>query len=180
MTVFKSFTVLAEVCVLLCAGMQPQIGALSKNDTRLSDASDPKLHVGGLWEYKTRPGEETSRLFIVKIDRSAELGIIVHVAVDNLTWRDCRNKPFSQAVPHMPFARQALEASLSKQMGEVNVKDLPDYRAGYDNWKTAFSEKKAGVYVIPVRDAISVAEQTYRTGISCQSNTNPNPPTASR
>ena len=80
----------------------------------------------------------------------------------------------------MPFARQALEASLSKQMGEVNVKDLPDYRAGYDDWKTAFSEKKAGVYVIPVRDAISVAEQTYRTGISCQSNTNPNPPTASR
>jgi len=178
MTLPKSFTILAEVCVLLCAGMQAQIGVLPKNDTRLSDASDPKFHVGELWEYKTRSGEESSRLIVVKIDQSPELGIIVHVAIDNLTWRDCRSKPFSQALPHMPFARKALETSLFKQMGEV--KDLPDYRGGYDDWKTAFSEKKAGVYVIPVRDAISVAEQTYRTGIGCQSDTNPHPPTASR
>jgi hypothetical protein len=121
------FTILAEVCVLLCAGMQAQIGVLPKNDTRLSDSSDPKFHVGALWEYKTRSGEESSRLIVVKIDQSPELGMIVHVAVDNLTWRDCRNEPFSQALPHMPFGRKALETSLSKQMGEV--KKLPDYRA---------------------------------------------------
>jgi hypothetical protein len=169
MTPSKSLAVLAGVSVLLCAAIQAQIGASPKNDTRLSDASDPKFRVGDVWEYKTRSGEENSRLTVVKIDRSPELGIIVHIAVDNLTWRDCQNKPFSQTVPHMPFARKALEASLSRQAGEA--KALPDYRGGYDDWKTAFSEKKAGVYIIAVRDAISVAEQTYRAGIGCQSDT---------
>src|SRR5438045_535657 len=148
MTLTKSFTILAEVCVLLCAGMQAQIGVLPKNDTRLSDASDPKFHVGALWEYKTRSGEESSRLIVVKIDQSPELGIVVHVAVDNLTWRDCRNKPFSQALPHMPFARKALEISLSKQMGEV--KDLTDYRVGYVDWETVFTGTEGGVYVYDV------------------------------
>jgi len=176
MTLSRWLTVQAGVSALLFAGIQAQIGARPKNDTRLSEASDAKFQVGDLWEYKTHSGEENSRLIVVKADRSAELGVIVHVAIDNLTWRDCQNKPFLQSVPHMPFARNALEASLSKQMGKV--KTLPDYRGGYDDWKTAFSEKKAGVYVIAVRDAISVAEQTYRAGIGCPSV--PNPQTASR
>jgi hypothetical protein len=102
---------------LLCAGAQAQVGVLSKNDTRLSDASDPKFHVGDVWEYKTRSGEENSRLTVVKIDSSPELGIIVHIAVDHLIWKDCQNKPFAQSVPHMPFARKALEVGLSKQTG---------------------------------------------------------------
>ena len=171
MTLYKSLTILVGVLSLLCGGIRAQIGALPRNDIQLSDTSDPKFHVGDMWEYKTRLGEENSRLIVVRIDRSPELGIIVHIAVDNLTWRDCQNKPFSQAVPHMPFARKALEASLTKLMGS-EVKALPDYRGGYDDWKTAFSQKKAGVYMIAVRDAISVAEQTYRTGTGCQSETN--------
>jgi len=170
MTFSKALIVLAGLSALLCAGTQSQIGAKPKNDIRLSDASDPSFHVGDVWDYETRPGEENSKLTLVKIDRSPELGIIVHIAVDNLTWRDCQNKPFPQAVPHMPFARKALEASLSRQTGEG--KPLPDYRGGYSDWKTAFSEKKAGVYTITVREAISVAEQTYRSGIGCRSDTN--------
>jgi hypothetical protein len=140
---------------------------MPKNDTRLEDASDPKFHVGDVWEYKTRSGEEDSRLTILKIDSSTELGVIVHVAVDNLTWKNCDNKPFPQSVPHMPFARKALDASLLKQAGVAE--SLPDYRNGYEEWKAAYSKKHAGIYIISVRDAVSVAEQTYRAGIGCES-----------
>jgi hypothetical protein len=167
MTLRKSVIVLIGVAVLVCAALEAQIGALPTSDTRLNDASDPKFHVGDVWEYKTRAGEENATLTVVKIDSSPELAIIVHVAVDTLTWRDCRNQPFRQAVPHMPFARKVLEASLTKQVGEART--LPDYREGYDYWKTAYSNKKAGIYIIPVRDAVSVAERMYREGIGCQS-----------
>jgi len=90
MTLFKSLTVLAGMSALLCAAIQAQIGDSPKNDTRLSDASDPKFRVGDVWEYKTRSGEANSRLTVVKIDRSPELGIIVHIAVDNVTCKDCQ------------------------------------------------------------------------------------------
>lgn len=165
MTRFKSFLLMMGAVALLFAGGRAQIGALPKNDTRLNDASDPKFHVGDVWGYKTRSGEDNSRLTVVKIDSSPELGIIVHIAVDNLTWKDCQNRPFPQSVPHMPFARKALDVSLLKQTGVVQ--SLPDYQNGYEEWKAAYSKKSAGIYIIEVRDAVSVAEQTYRAGIGC-------------
>jgi hypothetical protein len=168
---FKSLLFLMTGTVaLLCAGARAQVGVLPKNDTQLTDASDPKFHVGDVWEYKTRSGEENSRLTVVKIDTSPELGIIVHIAVDNLTWKDCQNKPLPQSVPHMPFARKALEVSLSKQTGAVQ--SLPDYRNGYEEWKAAYSKKRAGIYMVEVRDAVSIAESTYRAGIGCDSEAN--------
>ena len=76
---------------ILAAAAPAQVGVLPKNDVRLKDATDPKFRVGDVWEYNTRPGEEGSRLTVVKIDNSPELGIIVHVAVDRLIWKDCQN-----------------------------------------------------------------------------------------
>jgi hypothetical protein len=170
MTFYKSLFSISATVALLCLGVRAQVGVLPKNDTRLEDASDPKFHVGDSWEYKTRSEEENSRLTTLKIDSSPELGVIVHVAVDNLTWRDCEYKPFPQSVPHMPFARKALDGSLSKQAGVAQ--SLPGYRSGYEEWKAAYSKKHA------VRDAVSLAEQTYRAGIGCESE--PTSQTASR
>jgi hypothetical protein len=175
MTPCKSLLLITGAIALLCTAARAQVGALP-NDTRLSNASDPKFHVGDIWEYKTRTGEENSRLTVVKVDSSPELGTIVHIAVNNLTWKDCQNKPFPQSVPHMPFARKVLEASLSKKAGVEQ--SLPDYRNGYEEWKAAYSQKRAGIYIIEVRDAVSVAEYTYRAGIGCGSD--PNHQTASR
>jgi hypothetical protein len=76
----------------------------------------------------------------------------------------------------MPFARKALEVSLSKQTDVVQ--SLPNYENGYEEWKTAYSKKHAGIYIIQVRDAVSVAEYTYRAGIGCDSE--PTRQTASR
>jgi hypothetical protein len=143
-----------------------QIGVLPKSDVRLKEATDPKFHVGDVWEYKTRPGEEHSRLTIVRIDDSPELGIIVHVAVDNLTWKDCQDSPIPESVPHMPFARKAVEASVTKQV--ASVRSLPDYKNGYGEWKEAYSKKRAGIYIVAVQDEVSVAEKTYRSGIGCE------------
>jgi len=157
-------SIFASIAILTVAA-RSQVGALPKNDVRLKDATDPKFRVGDVWEYKTRPGEEHSRLTIVKIDNSAELGLIVHVAVDSLTWKDCQNNPLPESVPHMPFARKALDMSLTNRV--ATTQSLPDYHNGYEEWKAAYSKKRAGIYLIAVRDAVSVAEKTYRSGIGC-------------
>ena len=90
----KSLILIMGTVALLCAGGVAQIGALPKNDTRLSDASDPKFHVGDVWEYKTRPGEGNSRLTVLKIDSSPELGIIVQSLLTTSHGKTVKISPF--------------------------------------------------------------------------------------
>ena len=143
-----------------------QIGAVPTGDVRLDESKDSKFHVGDIWQYKTRPGEERSRITILRIENSPSVGIIVHVAVDNLTWQGCQNKPFGQCISHMPFARSAIEASVTKRIASAH--DLPNFEEGYWEWREAFFKQHAGVYVITVKDAVSVAEKTWRSGVGCK------------
>lgn len=142
-----------------------QIGILPKKDTSLKDTTDSKFHVGDVWQYKTRPGEEKSRLIVVKIDDSPDLGVIIHVAVDGLTWKDCEDNLVAESVPHMPFARRAVEESVTKRVGKAE--SLPNFRNGYEEWQQAYYKKHAGIYAISVEAAVSVTEKTWRAGIGC-------------
>jgi hypothetical protein len=87
----KSRHWLIAVAVLLIAvnPASAQIGVLPQKDTSLQDATDEKFKVGDVWEYATRKGEEYSRVTIVKIENSPELGPIVHVAVDKVKLANC-------------------------------------------------------------------------------------------
>jgi hypothetical protein len=139
---------------------------LPTKDTSLKEVSDPKFRVGDVWEYHTRRGEEQSRLTVVKVEESPEVGIIVHVAVDRIRLASCHGGPDPTSIPHMPFARSALDASVTKRV--ATEQPLPDYVSGYEEWKVAYERKKAGVYVIPVGMAVGIAEKTYRSGIGCE------------
>jgi len=144
-----------------------QIGAAPKKDASLQDATDTEFKPGDVWEYSTRPGEKQSTITILKVDASPELGIIVHVGVERIKLANCHGAPSPEAVPHMPFARKALEDSVTKKV--ASNQPLPDFRDGYEEWKEAYSKKKAGIYVVGVSSAVGVAEKTYRSGIGCQS-----------
>ncbi len=155
--------VLALFVTLTASG---QIGVLPKSDFHLKDAADTKFHPGDIWEYKTRAGEEGSRLTVLKVDSSPELGAIVHIAVDNLTWRDCQDNAVAESIPHMPFARKAVDASVTRRIG--TTQSIPDYKPGYKLWKEDYSKGHAGIYVIEVQNAVSVAETNWRSGIGCE------------
>lgn len=142
-----------------------QIGVLPQKDTTLRAASDEKFKVGDVWEYETRKGEEKSTVTIVKVEKSPELGLIVHVAVDKVKLANCHGGPSPRSVPHMPFARRALDASVTNKV--ASAQQLPDYSDGYEEWKQAYLDKKAGIYVITVAKAVAVAEKTYQSGIGC-------------
>jgi hypothetical protein len=142
-----------------------QIGVLPKKDTTLQSATDPKFKAGDVWEYATREGEEQSSLTVLKVENSSELGVIVHIAVERIKLANCHGGPYPDSVPHMPFARKALDESVTKKI--ASNRPLPNYREGYEEWKEAYSQKKAGIYVVGVSRAVSVVEKTYRSGIGC-------------
>lgn len=145
-----------------------QIGALRARNGDLQPTTDSKYRLGEVWEYTTRSGEEQSRLTVVRIDKSSKLGIIIHVAVDRLTWRTCHGDSLDEQIPHMPFAREPIEHSVNRRVGSSH--SLPNYQEGYEEWKNAFLNGHAGIYTISVKDAVLAAETTWRTGMGCKAN----------
>ena len=107
-----------------------QVGVLPSAGGNLQLATDSKYRVGDVWEYATRGGEERSRLTIVRIEVSSRLGIIIHISTDHLTWRTCQGDPLPEQVPHMPFAREAIEHSITRRVG--SSRSLPNYQEGYE------------------------------------------------
>lgn len=152
--------------VFLCLGMYAQVGVLPKKDVSLKHTTDEKFQVGDVWQYQTRKGEERSRITILRVDDSPEIGIIVHIGVDSVHFANCHGGPEPDAVPHMPFARNALEMSVKKKL--ASGQPLPSYEDGYRDWKDAYAQKHAGVYVVSIAEAVSVAEKTFQKGIGCE------------
>jgi hypothetical protein len=64
----------ATVAAFCCVNAPAQVGVLPKKDVSLTDTTDDKFRVGDVWDYETRKGEERSRLTILKVDNSPELG----------------------------------------------------------------------------------------------------------
>lgn len=151
---------------LACIGLRAQVGVLPKKDVTLKEIADEKFRVGDVWEYQTRQGEEHSRITILRVDESPELGTIVHVGVDNVRLANCHGGPEPDSIPHMPFARKALEESVSKKV--ASGQPLPDYEEGYREWREAYEQKRAGIYVVSVGGAVSVAEKTFQAGNGCK------------
>jgi len=148
-----------------CSTASAQIGSLPKKDASLREGVDAKFKVGDVWEYTTRKGEEKSTLVILKIDESSELGLIIHIAVEKIKLANCNGGPSPSTVPHMPFALKVLNESVTKKIESNHA--LPDFREGYDEWKEAYSKKKAGIYTIGGSGAVAVAEKTYQSALGC-------------
>lgn len=162
---------LTVICVffltwVLCPIVGGQVGILPKKDTQLKEVGDEKFRPGDVWTYKTREGEKNSHITVLKIESSPELGIIVHVAVDGIRLANCHGGPEPDNIPHMPFARRALEESVTENIATGG--QVPDYQEGYKEWRAAYEKKRAGIYIISVSDAIGVAEETYRKGAGCE------------
>ncbi len=157
---------LISTIFLLQALCFSQIGVKPKKDVTLTTGTDPKFAVGDIWEYHTRPGEERSRVTIVHIDQSPELGTIIHLSVARIRLANCNGGPEPDNIPHMPFSRKSFEASVTRKVASDQTPSV-EWAEGYQEWKAAYKEKKAGIYVISIADAIGVAEATFRQGNGC-------------
>lgn len=122
-----------------------------------------KYQAGQVWTYKTRPGEEASRLTIVKVEPYGNDGTAVHVHVSGLSIK-APNSPGGRMtfVSHLPFAEATIEKCLVHLESENT--DLPDYQEGYSMWKEQADKGEAGVFTISVAEALNAIEGAVSGG----------------
>jgi hypothetical protein len=120
------------------------------------EASHPKYRPGQVRKYRTRPAETGSRATILRIDSAPPTGYIVHVALDGLAIRSPQNRDgVAKTISHLPFSEAAIDGSLTELDREGPV---PDFREGYQTWRDAFDQHKAGVWTVSVAEVVTAME----------------------
>lgn len=115
------------------------------------------LEVGQIWSYKARKGEETSTLAILKIESHPKHGRIVHVALEGVRLEIPRPEgSLTTTISHLPFQEAALRGSLLEMV--TRTAEPPDL-GGYVGWKQAFDQGKAGIWTMPVAEAVAAVEK---------------------
>ncbi len=119
------------------------------------------FEVGQEWSYQTRPLESDSTFIVTRIDQGGPKGMIIHIYVKGLKMKNkLSSTGFNDHIVHLPCSEYALIASGLKLRDE-NVK-LPDFKDGYLSWLKGFEEKKAGVFKIPLAEAITFIETMFQ------------------
>src|SRR5215203_5685517 len=99
---------------------------------------------GQLWRYKTRKGEESSRLIVLKVEEHPTFGSLVHITVDGLAVQSPGTLDgISNSIEHLPFAQAALAESVTELESGGNV--IPPFEEGYGMWCEACEDGEGGV-----------------------------------
>jgi hypothetical protein len=119
----------------------------------------PTIVAGQIWTYRARPGEEASRVTILKTESDPKLGTIIHIAVEGVTIRNPRAATGrSSTIGHMPYQEAALRRSL---VALTNQNSAAPNLEGYKTWKEAFDKGKAGIWSIALSEAIAAMEKAF-------------------
>ena len=111
--------VLALLFTTICSGKD--------KGASLREVHDEKYKPGQVWSYKTRSNEQESTLTILRVEETQEKKRIVHIRVDHIQLTDCTGGPAPDTFEHMPFAKDALDESVTKV---VRTGAVPDFRGG--------------------------------------------------
>ena len=103
-----------------------------------------ELQPGQVWKYKTRLGEQTSTLTILKVEKYKDLGSVVHIRVDAIRMKNPLKGNIVTDVPHLPFKEDAVQKSITELVRKST--DIPPFQEGYDTWKSAYLAGKAGAF----------------------------------
>ena len=115
------------------------------------------LRVGQEWEFVGRPSDPHPTLVIVRIENLPKLGDVVHVSIRGVRIKNPHAPGgHSEDIAHMPFARAALERSLTRLAHDSVA--LPAFEAGYEEWKQA----RGGAFTLSLREALDFVEGTLR------------------
>lgn len=116
-----------------------------------------------VWRYATRPGEEQSRIIVLRVDLEPNIGEIIHIAITGVRLMPSNDDLAPRtAIGHVPVARTALEAS--RLSLELENAEVPEFQKGYDTWRAAFETGSAGVFSVPVAEIVDTTEATIRGG----------------
>ncbi len=138
-----------------------------RNRPRTTTASTPSIEeykqlgryaVGQAWRYRTRPGEEKSRLTIVKILKSEDLGELYVVYVTGVQVKSPNHAGGVQnMIPHLVVSRQSLDASVT-EIADANA-PMKDFLDDYARSKWLLEKGMGPMFTDPVADVIMHIEE---------------------
>ncbi|MDK2012586.1 MULTISPECIES: hypothetical protein [unclassified Deinococcus] len=115
------------------------------------------FQAGQRWTYRTRPGEDTSTVLILRRDDEPS-GTVLHVALDGLRLGNPHLPGGVQMeLGHMPVTADALRASVLELI-QVNA-PLPADEGGYRQWREAADRGEAGVFTLTLAEILDVIGQ---------------------
>ncbi len=121
------------------------------------EAVPSRFKPGQAWSYTGRPGEEASRVLVLKVEVRPPHGTVVHIAVDRLSLANPRGATAAErrvtVIAHIPISEAALDASVLALLGDQHAVP-PDWKRGYGRWLRGYREKAAGVYTRPLQTVI--------------------------
>ena len=123
----------------------------------LTETAQTAFRPGQVWSYQTRPGEDSSRVIVLRVEEAPELGVIVHVAVEGLNIRNPK-APGGRITraQHLPFAKAAVERSVVSKLQDDSP--IPPFEEGYRVWREAYDQQKGGVFTITIAEAVQLLE----------------------
>jgi len=160
--VWRAVFLLLLVCGVAAARQRPD--SPTRKCAEPQTVTDAKYSPGQVWAYRTRKGEESSTITVLRVESLPKLGVIVHVRLDGIELKNCSGGPSPTTIGHAPFTKDALDRSVTRLLEQGRT--LPDYEQGYNNWREACG----GVYTITVAEMLKVDEATFNSGMNCSSN----------
>jgi len=125
---------------------------------RPADVEPSAFQAGEVWRYHTRPEEPDSTVTVLRVDRDARAGTIVHLRVDGLRVRNPHHSAgVSAEIMHMPFEEAAVVRSVTDRVR--SGAPIPDHAAGYDEWRRGFDAGGSGMFTITIAEAVDAMEQ---------------------
>ncbi|MCA9794186.1 MAG: hypothetical protein KC910_20400 [Candidatus Eremiobacteraeota bacterium] len=127
------------------------VGCASPTPPAQPSPTEVTLAAGQEWKYHNRPGEDDSRVIILKLEKGKDGTSLAHIAVTNLGEQG--------TVHHLPFTEKAVRASLTELVGTTDYESEPE---GYKLWKADYDQGKAGVFDQPVAEAVELVLKQAR------------------
>jgi hypothetical protein len=118
------------------------------------------FEAGQVWMYRTRPGEENSRITILWIQPHEKLGTIVHIRVDGISQRSLHLPGVvHHEIHHMTFCTEGISNSVTRLVGSgAQIPDLS--KIGLDLWKT-YHSKNATMFTETVAEVLNRGEGSW-------------------
>jgi hypothetical protein len=124
--------------------------------------TDATYKPGQVWSYKTRTGESTSTITILKVETLPKIGTFIHVRIDGVQFKNCTGGPSPRTIDHAPFSKSAIDKSVLRQISVAST--LPEFEEGYDDWLA----NCGGVYTITVAEMVEADDRTFSAGLGCK------------
>lgn len=132
-----------------------------KEKERNVETTSDKFKVGQVWKYNNRPGEDSSTLTILKMEKYEKGDEIIHIRVDGIKiYNPNIAGHYSDFIGHLPFSEKAIFQSVTRLVGQNN--NLPDFSEGYNHWKEAWDNGKGGYWTVDLKDAIAGMDSVMR------------------